>query len=227
MKLLFEILGMTAACNLDCGYCEWKKEPMRSLAPEEFARADSHLRRAAHLVRERFPSVVFVEYSGGEPYVYPRIVDSVLEAFPDRWVRISTNGTRIDSRAISRLVGRKVYLALSLDGSTDQANFPRFRGNGDLLQKVLGTVQTLLSEGVQVMLLCTLTRHNIDLFPSFVGFLEDRFPPFIERGLLTLPAHFVSEYHRGGSRPAIPQIEGFEDFVHGRGATSLLIAPIR
>jgi organic radical activating enzyme len=90
MKLLAEILGMTNYCNLRCTYCEWKMKPTKRLDEPSYEAATRNIRRIGEVVRSTFPDVVIVEYSGGEPFLYPRIVEALLDTFPDKWLRVST-----------------------------------------------------------------------------------------------------------------------------------------
>ena len=226
MKLLAEILGMTNFCNLRCTYCDWKMRPIERLSDEGRSAAAARLRRIGDIVAADYPSVVFVEYSGGEPFVYPAIVESLLDTFPDRWVRISTNGTLIRPQHIAKLAGRKAYLAMSLDGHTQRANLPRFGESTALLSRVSDTLSALLGAGVPTMLLCTLNQANIDGFPAFVDHLSATYPEAIRDGLLMLPAHCVSEYEKANGKPTISQAYGFLTYVLSRGPESPLIAPI-
>lgn len=226
MKLLAEILGMTNFCNLRCTYCDWKMRPIERLSEAGRLAADARLRRISEIVAADYPSVVFVEYSGGEPFVYPAIVESLLDNFPDRWVRISTNGTLIRPQHIARLAGRKAYLAMSLDGHTAQANAPRFGDRAALLARVSDTLDALLTAGVPTMLLCTLNQANIDGFPDFVDHLAATYPQAIRDGLLMLPAHCVSDYDKDNGKPTITQAYGFLTYVLSRATDSPLIAPI-
>ncbi|HRI48682.1 MAG TPA: radical SAM protein [Pseudomonadota bacterium] len=226
MKLLAEILGMTNFCNLRCTYCDWKMRPIERLSEEGRRAAAARIGRIGELVAADYPSVVFVEYSGGEPFVYPAIVEALLDTFPDRWVRISTNGTLIRPQHIERLAGRKAYLAMSLDGHTQLANLPRFGNSATLLARVGDTLSALLAAGVPTMLLCTLNQANIDGFPAFVEHLTATYPEAIQNGLLMLPAHCVSEYDKENGKPTIAQAYSFLTYVLTRAAESPLIAPI-
>jgi hypothetical protein len=226
VKLLAEILGMTNFCNLRCTYCDWKMRPIERLDEAGRAAAAARIRRIGQLVASDYPSVVFVEYSGGEPFVYPAIVEALLDTFPDRWVRISTNGTLIRPQHIARLAGRKAYLAMSLDGHTQLANLPRFGNSAMLLARVQDTLSALLEAGVPTMLLCTLNQANIDGFPDFVEHLWATYPEAIRSGLLMLPAHCVSEYDKENGKPTITQAYAFLTYVLTRAADSPLIAPI-
>lgn len=226
MKLLAEILGMTNFCNLRCTYCDWKMRPIERLSEQGRSAAAARLRRVAEIVAADYPSVVFVEYSGGEPFVYPAIVESLLDTFADRWVRISTNGTLIRPQHIAKLAGRKAYLAMSLDGHTAEANRPRFGDSAALLARVSDTLHALLAAGVPTMLLCTLNQANIDSFPAFVDSLSETYAAAIRDGLLMLPAHCVSEYDKENGKPTITQAYSFLTYVLTRGPESPLIAPI-
>lgn len=217
MKLLAEILGMTNYCNLRCTYCEWKMKPTKRLDDSSYAAAERNIRRIGDIVRERFPSIVIVEYSGGEPFVYPKIVEALLDTFPERWLRVSTNGSLIDGPMIARLSKSKAYMCLSLDGESFEVNKTRFGKNLKMFSKVNETVAALLSAGVPVMLLCTLNTTNVDAFPRFVEALSERYAAEIEAGLLTMPAHAVFEYERDNGVTSPEQALRFAEFIATTG----------
>lgn len=226
MKLLAEILGMTNFCNLRCSYCDWKMRPIERLDEAGRTAAVARIRRIGEIIATDYPSVAFVEYSGGEPFVYPPIVEALLDTFSSRWVRISTNGTLVRPQHIGWLAKKKAYLAMSLDGHTQLANLPRFGHSDALLGRVKDTLSALLDAGVPVMLLCTLNQANIDGFPAFADFLAERHLDAIRSGLLTLPAHCVSEYEKPNGKPTIAQAHAFLSYVLTRAIENPLVAPI-
>jgi MoaA/NifB/PqqE/SkfB family radical SAM enzyme len=226
MKLLVEILGMTTYCNLRCTYCDWKMKPTKRLDDAGYRAADKNIRRVWEVVRDRFASAVLVEYSGGEPFVYPRIVQSLLDTFPDKWLRVSTNGSLIDAAMIGRIAKSKAYMCVSLDGSSIEANAPRFGKNLAVYARVNETITALLAAGVPVVILCTLNTKNIDAFPEYVRTLSQRYCDAIASGLLMMPAHCVSEYERENGKPTFEQAVRFADFIRTQGRKFPIVAKI-
>jgi len=65
-----------------------------------------HLQAAQRLLEHHYPCAQAIEYSGGEPYVHPEVVDVVLEVFRGYWVRIDTNGLHVTEYALASLARR-------------------------------------------------------------------------------------------------------------------------
>lgn len=191
---LVEILGMTNHCNLRCTYCDWEKQFGRELTEDEIENARQNLLKTKEFIKCQYPQAQVVEYSGGEPFLYPELTELILEIFDDYWVRINTNGitpTKYDLKKMQK--HGKAFLALSLDGMTVQAN--KCRGLSESrLQKILFTIDLALYFDVPVMLLCTINRENIDYFSDFLIKASTKWREAIELGKLVLPAHIMSTY---------------------------------
>lgn len=213
---LVEILGMTNYCNLNCDYCDWEKETPYHLEKDDMDRVREHLSQSYIFIQRHFPRACMIEYSGGEPYMYPEIVSELLHTFPEYWVRIITNGLLITEHDINRLKCHgKAFLAVSLDGETVDKNKNRFQDEKKL-NRILNNIDALLLAKVPVMILCVLNYDNIDGFPEFLRYVTGRWADAIERGLLILPAHWLDEYrtsHRKASEEQIEHLkERLEDF---------------
>lgn len=199
---LVEILGMTNYCNLRCEYCDWEKKTYIPFTQYNMQNIRRNLNNALSFIRMHFPKAQIIEYSGGEPFFYPEVVDEFLKTFKDYWVRIITNGTLVKEEHLDKLQAHgKAFLAISLDGSTIQAN--KSRGLTDKqFNKVLWTIDNCLKRNIPVMLLCTLNEDNVDEFFSYIDFLYKKWEKYIDSGLLALPAHVLSSYaikHRSAS----------------------------
>lgn len=191
---LVEILGMTNYCNLKCLYCDWEKKKFIPLSDKELRNMRRNLLAARELIQTCWPDAPMVEYSGGEPYLYPEIVNELLQMFPERWVRVITNGLRVRTRDLEALARHgKAFLAVSLDGHIPEANVNRFP-HDDLRKMVIRTIDNALDMGIPVMLLCTLNRNNIGMFSEYAQWVHRRWPEQIENGSLVLPAHKLSSY---------------------------------
>lgn len=155
-----------------------------------------------------------VEYAGGEPFVYPEICEQVLDIFQDKWVRFITNGTLVDESVLDALQQHgKTILAISLDGSDSAQNDFRFHGNERLLAKVVDTVDAAVEREIPVMILCTLSKCNIDGFFDFVDWLENKYFSAIKNGLLVMPAHSVFSYTKDNGTPSTSQVERFANLL--------------
>ena len=213
-RFLLEILGMTDACNLRCKYCDWKFAPhIPSLSPGQTATARATCRRIRDLVDSDFPEIQLVEYSGGEPLLYPEITEAILETFPDKWIRLPTNGLRITPSILAGIRHHgKAYLAISIDGPDLPANALRFGRNRNLLRLALHACDDALGSGIPVMILCTLTSRNIGSFPRFVRFLQSEYHQQILDARLVMAAHVVTAY-RDAMSSLVPNDIQAQDFA--------------
>ena len=112
------VWNLTPACNLDCKFCYYdaKKDSPLSGIDWELAR---------RIIKEL--KVKFVLLSGGEPLLYPNILD-LIEELTSHSIRvgISTNGTLIDRNLAVKLKKRGVgYVGISLDGPEKLHNYLR------------------------------------------------------------------------------------------------------
>lgn len=200
---MVEILGMTNVCNLRCEYCDWKKFKYTPLTEIEKVNVANNLLNARTFIKTHYPEAQMIEYSGGEPFVYPEIVHKLLDVFPDYWIRVITNATLIKPESINRLAKHgKAFLSISLDGASVEANKSR-RLTGNQFKTILANIDLALESGVPVMLLCTLNEDNISNFRKYINFLEEKWGKYIETGMLVLPAHILSSYdvkHRGATK---------------------------
>lgn len=213
---LVEILGMTNYCNLNCGYCDWQKETPYQLGKDNMDKVREHLSESRLFIQRHFPRACMIEYSGGEPYMYPEIVSELLHTFPDHWVRIITNGLLLTEHDINCLKCHgKAFVAVSLDGETVDKNINRFQDEKKL-NRIINNIDALLLAKVPVMILCVLNYDNIDGFPEFLRYVMERWSDAVERGMLVLPAHWLDEYriiHRKASAEQIERLkERLEDF---------------
>lgn len=214
MKFLLELLGMTNQCNLRCTYCDWEKDKYKKLSRDEISNAKQHLTKIKKLIDLNFPEIGIVQYSGGEPLLYPEILNDVLTIFSDKWIRINTNGILLQDDMLNKIKKHgKTYIAISLDGSSLTSNYPRFRNNSEVLGKVLENIDKVVKLKIPLMILCTLNKYNIDKFHEFVDFLSIKYINEIQEGMLVMPAHSVTNYSKDNGVPILEAIDRFSTFL--------------
>ena len=218
MKFLLEILGMTNQCNLNCSYCDWEKEKYFPLRDNEILNAKRNISNIKGEVEKNYAEIQLIEYSGGEPFVYPEIIQILLNEFKDKWIRIITNGLALDDEILDKISKHgKVFLAVSLDGHVLEANQARFNGNQALFQKVINNIKRIVDRKIPLMILCTLNKYNIEFFPSYIEYLQENFGNAIEEGLLVMPTHCVTNYSKDNGVPTKEQVEKFSDYIKNKG----------
>lgn len=206
MKFLLEILGMTSQCNLRCNYCDWEKDKYFELSEEQKSNMKRNISNIKKVVDREFPEVRMVEYSGGEPFMYPEIVEEILETFPKRWIRIITNGLLMKDEHLEKIKNHgKTFIAISLDGNTLDANYSRFQDNEKIFNKVIENMKKVIEKKIPLMILCTINKHNIDQFASYVEYLEKNYKEEIESGMIVMPSHFVTNYSKENGMPSLEQ----------------------
>lgn len=205
-KFAAQVLSMTNQCNLRCTYCDWEKHPFHRLTEQDLQNAGDNIAALRTLLDSHFPSVQLIEYSGGEVTLYPELLDKMLDTFHDKWFRIVTNGTMLTDTLIQKLQKRgKVFIALSLDGNTLEANKTRFGSNLPQFQRVWEALDKLLQHEIPVMLLCTINSANISSFHEYMRYLEQKYRRYIEDGFLFVPAHYVFNYSGDNGMPTREQ----------------------
>ena len=213
-KFAAQILSMTNQCNLRCAYCDWKKDKFHELSEQDILNAADNIKALRAVLDNKFPSVQLIEYSGGEVTLYPEILDIILTTFYDKWFRIVTNGTTINGDFIKKIKNHgKVFVALSLDGNSIEANRPRFNHNLSLFNHVLRNLRELLHNNIPVMLLCTINSANISRFHEYTRYLEEEYRQCIEDGLLFMPAHYVFNYSGDNGTPTREQELKFTGYL--------------
>jgi MoaA/NifB/PqqE/SkfB family radical SAM enzyme len=110
-KLDFLWLEITAKCNLECIHCYADSSPILPLHEkvtfEEWCQA---LSEAAELGCQK------VQFIGGEPTLYPRLIELIEHAKANKYllIEVYTNGTNLTPALMQCVVDNKVHLAFSL-----------------------------------------------------------------------------------------------------------------
>ena len=143
---------VTYACNLRCIHC---------LSDSGRKRDDELTTEQAMQVIDQLAARKVFQFNigGGEPLMRPDFLDLMDYAHDRGMVTcISTNGTLIDKQTASRLNHPLVYIQVSLDGASEQANDP-IRGDGSF-KKVLNALEYLRNLDIDVSINCVLTRRS-------------------------------------------------------------------
>src|SRR6056297_83779 len=163
------LMDPTSGCNLDCEGC-WagKYEKGDTL---EFETMDRIINEAKDL------GIYFIIFSGGEPTVYPRLME-LVEKHPDVAFMMYTNGTLIDDEMADRMLASgNLTPAISLEGFKEQTD--QRRGEG-VYDKIMNTMDRLKKRGIPFGISLTATRDNVyDLFES-----DEFYDMLIEKGAI-------------------------------------------
>lgn len=162
-------------CNLACTHCFNNSGPgvrtFTQLDADEVWRA---LRSAAQMgVKEIF-------FTGGEPFLHPRLPDMLRDALTVAPTTVLTNGTLLrevmveELAAIEREARYSLEIRISLDGYTAESN-DALRGSG-VFYRVLDAVARLSRHGLLPLVTIVRTwpeEEEMDVIAGFVRTLEE------------------------------------------------------
>lgn len=205
----YQILSLTNTCNLRCTYCDWQKEYGFPLTKENLTVAEKNLKDSRIFADKAFGDFLMAVFSGGEPMLFPEILELFLEIYSDKWVRISTNGLFDSSRILPALAKHKrLILTASLDGIDMFGNRARFTKRSQLA-KVIENIFAALDNGNLMMILCTINKYNIDVFFDFTQQIYEMYRPYFDCGRIVMPAHYITAYTNPVGLPSKTQEEKF------------------
>ncbi len=161
------LMDPTSACNLNCEGC-WAGEYEKG-DTLEFETMDRIINEAKEL------GIYFIIFSGGEPTVYPRLME-LVEKHPDVGFMMYTNGTLIDDEMADKMLELgNITPAISLEGYKEQTDARRGEG---VFDKIMDTMDRLRERGIIYGV--SLTAHRNNVYDLFQG--EDFYDFLIEKG---------------------------------------------
>lgn len=162
-------------CNLACTHCFNNSGPgvrtFTQLAPHEVRHVIS--KAAALGVKEIF-------FTGGEPFLHPRLPEMLRDALAVAPATVLTNGTLLresvleELAAIERAARYSLEIRISLDGFTAESN-DALRGSG-VFYRVLDAVASMSRRGLLPLVTVVRTwpeEEELDVIAGFVHTLEE------------------------------------------------------
>jgi len=152
-------LNVTNTCNLECKTCYFgakKKITTYEMSTVEVMRAMDKIHETG---------INYLIVAGGEPLMRQDI--QVLLEYAHRLfqeVTLLTNGILVDKEIAKKIALNTDLVQVSLDGPDEQTN-RQIRGTGSFAGAVKG-IRLLKSAGVNVLIVCTVTRINIPKLPK-------------------------------------------------------------
>lgn len=124
---LFLQINITSRCNLACAHCYVDGVP-RDMDPDLFAQT---IRRFEDLRSRLGVRRAWIQISGGEPMLHPRL-DVLLRESTSRFpTKILTNATTIDRSAADMIAGHHASVQVSFDGDKEVHDARRGAGSFD------------------------------------------------------------------------------------------------
>lgn len=197
-------------CNLNCDYCSYPKEQPKQLSHSDWEQFKGNINRLKYLLATQFPACRVISITGGEPLLYPKIIEFIALSFPAYKIRVSTNGIMLSDQIVQKVkkLGN-VYFAVSLDGYTFTSNIFRL-ASPSLLKLIIKNINKLTSNNIAVEVLTTLHKRNINDFWEFLRYLSSKYKQPVKDGKLWVLASPIVE--RGDNQlfsPSLAQIRKF------------------
>ncbi len=154
-------IGLSEYCNLKCQMCRRPSETI-FMDPERCKRAMDEAARVG---------VETISFSGGEPFVHPKILDLLQHAFSlGVKVQMVSNGTLIKEKHLP-LLEQLDCLTISIDGT--EAAHDHIRRRKGTWQRSMQTLRLLTESEVQWGTNTVMQRDNYDvLYDSFATIQE-------------------------------------------------------
>ena len=145
-------------CNLNCVHChnQYKMDELT------FEQKIDVIRQIHEL------GVLHISFSGGEPTLYPKLIDILKYASKNATCSFVTNGCFINEKLVKQLKGLVTYVGVSLDGFRE--THAKMRG-ADIFDKAINAIKLLKKYGIQVRVTSTPTKINYKELPDLGKFI--------------------------------------------------------
>jgi len=164
--LLLKPVG--GSCNLDCGYCFYKRHGGGVIE-----------RRVLERTLETYLALPFREKSvalqGGEPLLAPGWVFDMIDAAPLEVRSVQTNGTLVTREMARRFARRDWLVGVSLDGPAPFNSCRTTPDGSTSFDAAVRGIRLLEAEGVQYNILTVVSKANVSRPAETYRFLRDNF----------------------------------------------------
>jgi uncharacterized protein len=173
------------SCNLSCQYCFMLTDVDKLIKGQVISTTDIVKGIEKFLSFPHTKNIV-VTFYGGEPLLYPSLIDFTLEFLKKVkdieliYPTIITNGTIYNNKIENLLskYGLSLNIEVSLDGDEKAHNYFRYDKQGrGTFDKVLNFIDKLRSYGFPVKILTTIGSHNVDRLPEIAEFYVKELKP--------------------------------------------------
>jgi uncharacterized Fe-S cluster-containing radical SAM superfamily protein len=214
-SLWFQVTG--TLCNLACTHCFISCSP----GNRSFGFL-SHEQVAAALEESRALGVKEYYFTGGEPFMHPRLADMLRATLELGPATVLTNGTLLPDRVVASLAASRdaspysLELRVSIDGP-DAASNDRVRGDG-AFDRAMDGVKRLIAAGFLPIITMAQTWDDADTTAVYQGMRQTllqlgytrpriKLMPTLRLGAETLR---FRGYH-DGERVTASMMDGFDD----------------
>lgn len=163
----------TLACNARCFYCYEEGIPQTTMSPETVEQT------IRYLVQNKSDGELHIEWFGGEPFLYPDIIDRICEGLREAGVKYHStavsNGSLITPQIIEKMTGlwNLKALQISMDGNEqDYIARKRYPVYHDYYHTVMETISRMSEVGIEVSIRCNVDDSNVDHMSSLLDDLK-------------------------------------------------------
>lgn len=195
-------LHLTSRCNLNCDHC-YNAVQSRTIE-------DIPTTTVFRLIDE-FTQMggQHLTLSGGEPMLHQDFKNIIRYASSNLETRLLTNGTLIDKKMAEFLAEQKIWVQISLDGSTEEKH-DFIRGKGSF-RKSLSAIRFLQDAGLekQINTATVVLDHNLDDLSNIISLGVDLGIPLVRFLPLRRGGRADKNWDSIGSRLSPSQYEKF------------------
>lgn len=156
------VFYINSHCNLRCRHCYLGNALLDASVEFDFDSIETILCSAGELER--------LTVLGGEPLLHPQFpeIHKLMERIVPKESRVTTNLTNIKALDLDLATRSKVRFCVSLDGD-NAAEHESLRGKNTFAHTTRN-LKTLVGAGVDVEIVHTVTKRNVEQLPRFLQF---------------------------------------------------------
>lgn len=162
MKLLCNYY-VTLRCNAKCEFCNIWQNPNSHLAEQSIEEVASNLKALKKM------GVKIIDFTGGEPLLYPHLVAALRLAKQYHFYTTITTNCSLYPQYATQLVGFIDLLFFSLHSTTADIH-NTISGNQSSFHNVLFSIKKAKEVKQKISLLHTVTDQNLQALPNMIAF---------------------------------------------------------
>ncbi|MBU4246138.1 radical SAM protein [archaeon] len=158
---------VTLRCNSRCVFCNiWKDKSKFYLKEQNLEQIKNNLMALKRL------GVKVIDFTGGEPLLYPHLIGALREAKKQGFYTTITTNCLLYPKYASELKGFVDKLQFSLE-SADEKEYNKIRGVASYAD-VIKSIEIAKEKKQRIYLIHTVTDENFKSLPSLIKFAQDK-----------------------------------------------------
>jgi len=172
------VISLTNDCNLRCKYCfVGEKNFKKKIISKEYI--DEAIDSVYELAKIKNKKEVFITFFGGEPTLYPDLIEYSIETAKNRLkdlkvsFGITSNGV-FNQRIKDLLTKNNFTVTISMDGLPKFQDKQRVTANNEGTSHIIEkTIKDLKAQGINVIVRMTITQEMIYEFKETIEYLSN------------------------------------------------------